>query len=209
MRDCAPYGTQSLISSELNFFKLTPRGLGSNPISDDGADPENCGRQEWNGRTELGDAPADKKRREDRGDTPTTDHDPETRRPQRSAEEFAEVRIANTPEPAQHADHDPAENKKGVEIFGSGRNYRAAHHDQRTKDTRRPPADKIGQPCADIREEELYDVEGHGVKDRIDRRHVEFLHHEGCEKHRNTPIAARIGYIEQPADEDPLLGTGD
>jgi hypothetical protein len=54
-----------LHSLELNFFKFATGSLGSNPVSDDGADPESSGRQEWSGRTELGHAPTDKIGRED------------------------------------------------------------------------------------------------------------------------------------------------
>src|SRR6185312_12936336 len=100
---------------QLDFFKLLTGGFRSDPVTDDRQTPQERGRKERNCRSIMRDAPSDEIRRDERRNTAAADHDAEARRPQARAEELAEIRITNAPQPPQHANHDGAENKEGLE----------------------------------------------------------------------------------------------
>ena len=80
--------------------------------------------------------------------------------------------------------------------------------DQRGEDRRRPSANPIGERSPEVGEDGLQQEEHQGVADRLDRRGVEPLHDVGRQKQRHTPVADRVGGVDQPAGDQASPDAG-
>ena len=103
----------------------------------------------------------------------------------------------------------PAPNQaKAVKSFVVVARHGEADHQQRPGDAGGAAPDDVAQRRAGEREHHLRDVEDHRPEDRLRRRQVELLDHEGGQEEGDAPVAAGVRHVEQPADGDALAGAG-